>query len=260
MYWLHCTSDKIHLLSLICRYYEFVDNYNFDREVVGIALNYLDRYISKRSIGLAREMYQLIATSSLSIAIKVHSVCDDGTASRTKALRRLCCGHFADKAILATMEQDILETLEWFVNPPTLHGIALAFSQVHPLRLVSAQDNLYVYEAARFQCELAVFLPNLLLKYRPSEIAFAAMQNAMEKVDPIVLTDKIKTQFNSLLHHPETKMDPSKVEEVKAYMKRALPEMEDDAGEEPQRRSIGDSPSPTNVAALVMVTECDEEC
>eukprot|EP00956_Cyclotella_meneghiniana_P003687 scaffold4476_cov68-Cyclotella_meneghiniana.AAC.3 len=203
-------------------YYEFVDNYNFDREV--------------------------------------HSVCDDGTASRTKALRRLCCGHFADKAILATMEQDILETLEWFVNPPTLHGIALAFSQINPLRLVSAQDNLYVYEAARFQCELAVFLPNLLLKYRPSEIAFAAMQNAMEKTDPIVLTDKVKTQFNSLLHHPETKMDPSKVEEVKAYMKHALPEMEDDAGEEPQRRSIGDSPSPTNVTALVMVTECDEEC
>lgn len=82
---------------------------------------------------------------------------------------------------------------------------------------MSAQSNLYVYEAARFQCELAVFLSNLLLKYRPSEIVFAAMLNAMEKVDAAILTNKIKNQFNSLLYHPGMKMDPSKVEKVRAY-------------------------------------------
>ena len=87
---------------------------------------------------------------------------------------------------------------------------------------MSARSISYVYEAARFQCELAVFLPNLLLKYRPSEIVFAAMLNAMEKVDAAILTNKIKNQLNSLLYHPEMKMDPSKVEKVRACMPQML--------------------------------------
>ena len=252
-------TDRYFQIIIIRRYYELVDHYNFDREVVGIALNYFDRYLSKRSPdgGFAREKYQLIAMSSLFLAIKLHSVCEDGTASRTKALSRLCFGHFEGEEILA-MEQDILVALEWFVNPPTFHQIALAFSQVHPLRYVSAQNNSYVYEAARFQCELAVFLPDLLLKYRPSEIVFAAMLNAMEKVDPAILTEHVKNRFMSLLHHSEMELEESKVAEVKAYMKNAFPipglsmnieSASSDAGE-PQDRLSGGSASPTNVTEL----------
>ena len=226
---------------------------------MSIALNYFDRYVSKRSPdgGFAREKYQLIAMSSLFLAIKLHSVCEDGTASRTKALSRLCYGHFEGEEILAT-ESDILVALEWFVNPPTFHQIALAFSQVHPLRLVSAQNNSYVYEAARFQCELAVFLPHLLLKYRPSEIVFAAMLNAMEKVDPAILTEHVKDRFMSLLHHPEIGLDECKVAEVKAYMKNAFPipglsmnlESASYHADQPQDIRLGGSASPTNVTEL----------
>ena len=226
---------------------------------MSIALNYFDRYVSKRSPdgGFAREKYQLIAMSSLFLAIKLHSVCEDGTASRTKALSRLCYGHFEGEEILAT-ESDILVALEWFVNPPTFHQIALAFSQVHPLRLVSAQNNSYVYEAARFQCELAVFLPDLIMKYRPSEIVFAAMLNAMEKIDPVILTELTKSQFKSLLHHPEIGLDESKVAEVKAYMKREFPvpglimNLEStNMDSEELHRLPGGSASPTNVMQTI---------
>ena len=256
-----------HLLSLtkscssllILRFYELVDHYGFDREVVGIALNYFDRYLSKRSSpenGLAREMYQLIAMSSLFLAIKVHGIAEEEPSSRNRALSRLCYGHFAAETILAT-EQDILVTLNWFVNPPTFHQIALAFSQIHPLRNASPSNNSYVYEAARFQCELAVFLPDLLQKYKSSEIVFAAMLNAMEKVDPAILTEQLKSQFFSLINIPEIGLNESKVAEVKAYMKHAFPvpdlSMNLDSSnpgiaEDPQERLV--SVSPTTVTEL----------
>ena len=223
-----------------------------------IALNYFDRYMSKRSPdgGFARETYQLIAVSVLFLAIKVHTVCDDGSLSRTKALSRLVYGHFESQDVLAK-ELDILVALDWFVNPPTFHQIAFAFSQIHPLRL-SAQCNSYVYEAARFQCELAVFLPDLIMKYRPSEIVFAAMLNAMEKIDPVILTELTKSQFKSLLHHPEIGLDESKVAEVKAYMKREFPvpglimNLESTyMDSEELHRLPGGSASPTNVMQTI---------
>ncbi|KAL7510433.1 hypothetical protein ACHAXN_007338 [Cyclotella atomus] len=233
-------------------FYELVDHYNFDREVVGIALHYFDRYIAKRSDGfLVREKYQLAAMSALFLAIKIHGVSEDGSSAKIKALSRLCYGHFEGEQVLAA-EKDILVALEWFIHPPSMHQVAMAFSQVHPLRYVSPSNNSYVYEAARFQCELAVFLPDLLQKYKPSEIVFAAMLNATEKVDPIVLTSQMKNQFMSLLHLPELGLDESKVAEVKAYMKRSFPvpdlsmNLSPDLVEEPQERLS--SVSPTNVS------------
>ena len=234
------------IFPCICRYYEFVDRYNFDREVVGIALNYFDRYISKRSPdgGFARETYQLIAVSVLFLAIKVHAACDDGSASRTKALSGLIYGHFEGQDVLAK-ERDILVALDWFVNPPTFHQIALAFSEIHPLRLVSTQYNTFVYEAARYQCELALFLPDLLMQYRPSEIVFAAMLNAMEKIDPAILTEETKRRFMSILHHPEMSLDESKVIEVKEYMKCEF------TAPHELHRLPGGSASPTNVTERI---------
>jgi hypothetical protein len=240
-------------ISLRTRFYELVDHYNFDREVVGIALHYFDRYIAKRSGGfLVRETYQLAAMSALFLAIKIHGVSEDGTSAKIKALSRLCYGHFEGEQVLAT-EQDILVALEWFVNPPSMHQVAMAFSQIHPLRYASPSNNSYVYEAARFQCELAVFLPDLLQKYKPSELVFAAMLNAMEKVDPIVLTSQVKNLFMSLLQLPELGLDESKVTEVKAYMKRSFPVPDssmnlnpDSVVEQPHERL--NSASPTNVS------------
>lgn len=246
------------LSALTSRFYELVDHYGFDREVVGIALNYFDRYLSKQSPenGFTRERYQLIAMSSLFLAIKVHGVAEEEPSSRHRALSRLCYGHFAAETILAT-ERDILVTLNWFVNPPTFHQIALAFSQVHPLRQTSPSNNSYIYEAARFQCELAVFIPDLLQKYKPSEIVFAAMLNAMENVDPAILTKQMQNQFLSVVNIPEIGLNESKVADVKAYMKRAFPvpdlsmnldSSNPNIAEDPQERLV--SASPTTVTEL----------
>lgn len=243
------------MIILCCRrFYELVDHYNFDREVVGIALHYFDRYMAKRANALVREMYQLAAMSALFLAIKVHGMSEDGSAARNKALSRLCYGHFEAEQVLAT-EQDILVALEWFVNPPSMHQVAMAFSKIHPLRHVSPSNNSYVYEAARFQCELAVFIPDLLQKYKPSEIVFAAMLNAMEKVDPIVMTSQVSDQFMSLLQSPELGLDESRVTEVKAYMRRSFPVPDlsmnlnpNEETAEPQERLS--SASPTTVSEL----------
>ena len=44
-----------------------------DREVVGIALSYFDRYASRHTAILAEPLFQLVAMTSLYLAVKLHS-------------------------------------------------------------------------------------------------------------------------------------------------------------------------------------------
>lgn len=187
--------------------------------------------------------------SSLFVAIKVHGIAEERLAeTRSKALSRLLYGHFDPEQILA-VEQDIVQVLGWYVNPPTMHQIALAFSQIHPLKDVSTKNNSYVYEAARYQVELAVFVPDLLQKYKSSTLVYAAMLNAMEKVDPFVLNAKLKARFLSLMHIPGIGLDETQVAAAKDYMKNAfpVPNLSMELNQEEERL---DTASPTNVSEL----------
>ena len=49
--------------------YSFSD---LDREVVGIALSYFDRFVSHHT-SIAESLFQLVAMTSLYIAVKLHS-------------------------------------------------------------------------------------------------------------------------------------------------------------------------------------------
>ncbi|EED94353.1 predicted protein [Thalassiosira pseudonana CCMP1335] len=209
-------------------YYEFIDHYNFDREAVLIALNYFDRYIyektkTNRTETLNREMYQLIAMACLFLSIKVHSIAEEKLVEvRNRALSRLVYGH-EDPTKVLEMERDILHVLKWKIHQPSMHLLALAFSSVHPLGYECARNNSYVYEAARYQVELAVFVPELIARFKPSHLVFAAMLNAMDKVDPEIMTQKIRDDFNTLMKYPELLLDEEKIVSCAAYMKTVFP-------------------------------------
>ena len=55
----------------ICEWsYQVVDHFDFSREVVMIAMNFLDRYLASRSVN--KKVFQLAAMTSLFLAIKLN--------------------------------------------------------------------------------------------------------------------------------------------------------------------------------------------
>ncbi len=254
------------LLSISCtptyliRYYEFVDYFNFDREVVGVAMNYFDRYISISSQGSCEDVhnlntYQTVAATALFLAIKLHAtsceICEeDNNSLRSRALSKILYGSPAPQDIV-DMEINMLESLEWYVNPPTLHDFALMFSKLHPISDVCNESGSYLYEATRYQVELAIFMPEILVNFKSSVIVYAALKNAEEKIyaeNPLILKEDGRL---SSLDAPEL-VDPTQVAQCQIMLKRVchqLPDLDYFSDNESDRNV---SNSPTTVVGFYM--------
>lgn len=213
------------------RCYEFVDHYNFDREVVGVAMYYFDRYISSQAScdGVhTKDKFQIIAVTSLFLAIKLHSMSEDRLIeSRSRALARLLYDH-VDPQEIYEMEMKILVLLDWRLNPPTVHQFAINFSQLHPLGDCCSTTTSYLYEATRYQAEIAIFSPELLATRRSSVIAYAALKNAEEKIaaeNPHILTADMNKSFEALMTDPTMTMDPEAVDRCQLVLKRLCPQL-----------------------------------
>eukprot|EP00984_Skeletonema_dohrnii_P011995 scaffold4823_cov82-Skeletonema_dohrnii-CCMP3373.AAC.6 len=217
-------------------YYDFVDHFHFDREVVGVAANYFDRYTSVNAVSLddnenALSTYHTVAVAALYVAIKLHATScevDDLQELRNQALSKILYGTPQPKLIL-DMEMNMLQALEWAVNPPTLHQFAFMFHKFHPSRAICTEYEFYIYEATRYQVELVIFVPQLLVEFKPSIIAFAAMKNAEEKIaahKPIPTTD-MKLSYEALTSHSGSGVvvDSTAVARCQMLLKRVCPEL-----------------------------------
>lgn len=139
----------------ICEWcYRVIDHYQYDREVVSIAMDYFDRFIFKQDHHMCKDFikgegnstpsqtYQLAAMTSLYIAIKLHAEvgidsCEfnirsdqpqtsqvdhvqpyNKAALRLQSYVKLSRGQFNEHDILRVEEQ-ILFSLNWKVNPVT---------------------------------------------------------------------------------------------------------------------------------------------
>lgn len=197
-----------------------------------MAINYFDRYISTQTSFQNKETYQIIAVTSLYLAIKLHSMSEDCLVeSRSRALARLVYDH-ADPQEIYKMEIDILQKLDWRLNPPTLHQFALSFSQLHPLKDCRSMTtyHLYLYEATRYQVELAIFTPVLLTTFTSSVIAYAALKNVEEKIaadNPHIFTDDMKQSFENFMTDPTITigMDATAVAQCQLSLKRLCPQL-----------------------------------
>ena len=105
----------------ICEWsFEVVDHFGFDREVVSIALSYLDRVVATKTEQAGKAMhrreFQLVAVTCLYLAIKLHGETDvvDGPRRKLKinAFVELSRGLFTVETLEAK-EREILEMLEW---------------------------------------------------------------------------------------------------------------------------------------------------
>jgi hypothetical protein len=185
----------------ICEWiFEIVDHFSFDREVVGIALNYIDRsasFIYESSPGkeITKNDFQLLAISSLYLAIKLHGESDTREQGwcrlkmRISSFEELSRGLFTKKTIEAT-EQNLFTMLDWQLNQPTPAQFLAHFVRLLPRRwpcTAGGEQALKdiaceVYDVAKYLTELACFDFPLAVQADPSTIAYGALLCALDDV------------------------------------------------------------------------------
>lgn len=185
--------------------YEVVDHFRFDREVVSIALNYLDRSAASIAGPMEKKDFQLLAVTSLYIAIKTHGLTENFDGPRRKlkieAFTQLSRGIFSVETIEAK-EREILSGLGWKVNPPTKIRFISYLVRLLPAWTVDGNMRSHsracntMYELSRYLAELSVCVSKFSFSYKSSVIAYASILCVMD-----VLADDIPYDVRlSFLH------------------------------------------------------------
>jgi Cyclin, N-terminal domain len=151
----------------VCEWcYQVVDHFYFNREVVFIALNYLDRMVAEltnRNSHVCKTDFRLIAVTSLYMAVKLHGVHSslDGVRRklRISSFYELSERHFSIKEI-ESMERDMLAVFDWHVNPPSPSMYADCLLAVCPKWTV-AESNLTCDCVLTSIKDLAIYLTEL---------------------------------------------------------------------------------------------------
>jgi lipoyl(octanoyl) transferase len=172
--------------------YDVVDHFSFDREVVSIAMDYLDRSVavhSQAGFVIPKREYQLLAVTSLYMAVKIHGETDniDGPRRKLKieAFYELSRKQF-DVQMIEETERHILSLLQWNVNPPTLLKFINTLLSLCPkwncLDSQATHSNVLggIYDFSRYLSELSVCQSNFAFNYKTSTIAFASVICSIE--------------------------------------------------------------------------------
>jgi hypothetical protein len=178
--------------------YEVVDFFSLDREVVAIALNYIDRFMvfdqkSETSTPVGKREYQLLTLTSLYLAIKLHGDPSDAAKAGTRIPLRVFVDLSQNRftgADIEQMELNILESLRWRVNPPMSITFVKCFLQFLPgwqtrdgLPHSSHRMKCAIYERARYLTEISVCTSEFCFRFEPSLIAYAAILAAMDVLE-----------------------------------------------------------------------------
>ena len=124
---LDSVQDKFMTPSLRARhvdwFYEENDKMDFDSETPAIALNFLERYLSRKKV--SKQELHIAMCASFSLATRVHE-------SILMAITPGCKNGFASDDV-KLMEAGVLEAIEWRVHPVTSSCIAQNVLALLPL-------------------------------------------------------------------------------------------------------------------------------
>ena len=239
----------------ICQWsYRVVDNFQFDRSVVSVAMNLLDRFVQayhlpsdqdapcsclacKKSIDSTT--FQLASMTALYIAIKAApEVVTVEEMNRRRGFKistfaELSRGLFSAEDI-AEMEATILSNLTWLVNPPTPMTFVpylLDIFMPRPKTLPSEALRTYglvhqvLRELSRYVTELGVCLGSELSTYKPSQIAFVSILISMDLITVEALPYEARESFYTSFLSTTTAR-PEALRHLRTLMTRSLwPEM-----------------------------------
>jgi hypothetical protein len=151
----------------------------YNNEVVDIAMNCLDRFMSTAegsSILLDRSQYQLAVMTALYTTVKIH--CHE--AMDPALVSNLSQGAHSPKAVEA-MEVRMLSALQWRVNPPTALSFVSKILELVPEHLMNDEERQAITDLTKFQLELAMETYEFSI-LPASSIAIASLMNAVESV------------------------------------------------------------------------------
>ena len=207
--------------------FEVVDHFGMEREVVSVAMNYLDRMVAKSMQAraessndddddgerhLAKRQFQLVAVSSLYIAVKLHGESEeldiDRRSLNVDVFVELSRGFFQSEAIEA-MERNILFSLDWHLNPPTPLKFISSLMRLIPnwSSTGSSGDEeepcqpfkaVYkaVFDIAMYLAELSVCVSTFTFHSKNSVVAYASILCAMEALqDTLPLPYDARVRF-----------------------------------------------------------------
>jgi Cyclin, N-terminal domain len=158
-------------------------------------LNYLDRstshWVNNAEALITKREFQLLAVTSLYMAIKVHGETDNSEGPRRKlkidAFYELSRRQF-DVALIESTERHILTVLNWNVNPPTALKFIATFLSLCPQWEYSVHHAPHatviagIYDVARYLSELSVCQSGFCFTCKASVIAFASIIFAIDKL------------------------------------------------------------------------------
>lgn len=224
--------------------FEVTDHYDFDREVVSFAFDYLDRSISlayeqTSKKKLSKREYQLYAVTSLYLAIKVHGEMDsdvDGKRIklRISAFQELSRGCFKTETIEAK-EIEFLTLFQWRVNPPTCARYIYSYLHLLPewtsIEFEIARDDLVcqINDFAKYLTELSIFVSELCFNYTPSIIAYSSILCAIDYVEKLMhrIPLHIMVRFLFNIQEVSNSFNPESedVRRLKTILKKLAPKM-----------------------------------
>lgn len=166
----------------ICEWcYQVVDHFDYNREVVNVAMSYLDRYLSQCTVN--RRIFQLVGMTSLYLAIKLF----EGNHLHLPSLVGISRGYFHAEHILA-MEETMLHALSWNLHPPTSRAFCWEMMRLVPPEITS-RIRRDIGNLALFLTELSV-CDYYFVTRKPSSIAIASIINAIELMGPKKIAPK----------------------------------------------------------------------
>ena len=211
----------------ICEWcYKVVDHFRIDREVVGVALNFFDRFLfvhkTNEVVSTATcrcpscqravdsSTFQLGAMTALYLAIKLHAEAgEDPLDEKPRKLKlrlhsfvELSRGQFTAEDI-CTMELKMLGTLKWRINPPTPMTFVSYLLRLMPKRSCIPFHCRYnydlilhvIHELSRYLTELSVCLAHVTSVSLPSEVAFASILVSMDMLTVAALPIQVRDDF-----------------------------------------------------------------
>lgn len=171
-------SPPLSILILTLNSSSFTIHSELNRDLVYITMSFFDRYLSRvPELVLDDMMTQLVATTSLYLAIKVHSV-KEISKNILGFIIYLSGGSISYYQVLG-MEQSIMNSLNWYLNPPTP---ATFVTILYPLmeKLTDDEDTMVeIKDVAIHILELAVYDSYYFIDKPPSLMAHAAIMAAM---------------------------------------------------------------------------------
>ena len=202
--------------------YDICDYFQLNREVVGIALFYVDRYFtikfegapsssSGQQVPVTRKQFQISALTGLYIAVKLHGEGrqENNFISRKSSLNRhtsqglsqsqrqsqpfnrlkfslSVCASISRRQFepsqIEECERKMLSTLNWHLNPIVPSGTAIDSLLVHLPSTADESISLFVYDSAKYLAELSISVPALSLVYKPSVVAHSSILYAFDNL------------------------------------------------------------------------------